>query len=553
MGCGASGKYAASENKAQSQSDDQRFSEDDAPVKSQSVATICSRKSLEPWADSGFTKQWSRAPSMSIEKELNNPGKVTDDYDVQKWSASARIGKGASGSVYRAVHRETGYNRAVKKCYKVNADDIFAFKREAVLISNVDHPNIIKIIEVFEDRRCCYFVFELCEGGELLKQITESDSFTERKCIHVMAQILQSVSYLHGKQICHRDLKPDNFLVEDLKPLEEATLKLIDFGSATFVEAGEFLETPLGTPAYMAPECFSGRYHLMCDIWSCGVIAYLLLSGDLPFDGDAIAELQEKVKCGKYSLEGPEWLHVSNEAKDFVTRCMRFEPEERCQSNSALGHVWLKQDCSDTVQMPVLTNLAKYFHVSKRRSMAAEEISSFLSVEICQRLRDCFEKKDTDALGALPVDDVATILQQSGLSLPYQHIRQLVSSWDRDSSGTIEYGELNSGLQQSFAQVEEEVIMAAFAQIDKDGNGVLSEEELAASGMTLKEILADESVVKVLGPSVAEDVMRKGDIDGDGLISFDEFMLLATGGRRASTYAKWSMDQVQSVRLSQKE
>lgn len=463
--------------------------------------------------------------------------KITDDYDVQKWSN--RIGKGASGSVYRVVHRESGEKRAVKKCYKVREDDVLAYKREAILMGSLDHPNIIKIFETYEDRRCNYFVLELCEGGELLKQVTSSTSFTEAQCAFVLAQILQGVTYLHSQHICHRDLKPENFIMLDEKPLEQSTLKIIDFGSAASIAPGSFLETPTGTPAYMAPEVLAGQYNCSCDLWSFGVVAYFLLSGVLPVDIEEYSseDLYHKLELGTYSLEGPEWQYASNGAKDFVAKCMTFNPDDRIRAGAALRHEWLSEagNASSTVKIPVLQNLSTFWNASKQKTTALYDVSGKISSDSCQRLQEGFASKDVDGHGKLSIDDVTSILQEAGLELPEEHIAILVRSWDADGDGQIDYDEFVVGMQKAHSEVEEEICMAAFRKMDGDGNGLLSQDELTVSRKDLMKILTEESVIHVLGASISDDIMKVADTDGDGKISFDEFMVLVTG-RNAERY-----------------
>lgn len=545
-----------------------------------------SRSSLLSWSDPGFCGAWKEAPGMhahgvETSGKKNAGAKITSMYDVQKWSN--RLGKGSSGSVYTVAHRGTGSLRAAKKCYKVREDDMLTFKREEVLLGNVSHPNIIKIFDFFEDRWCAYFIFELCEGGELLEKIATSGSFTEEQCAHVMTQILDGTSYLHGRHICHRDLKPENFLMSDKRPLEDSLLKITDFGCATFIEPGSFLKTPLGTLPYMAPEVFSGRYHLTCDIWSCGVIAYFLLSGGLPWnlhgyggiytskDSDAsersgksiplfswrrsshgghneaamnkkpstidkevldwgMESIQEQVEKGEYSLEGRRWRHISSAATDFVATLMTFSVEERCQGKAALKHEWLQSLKKDTVQLPVLENLATYWNEGRNRSSVMEDMSMHLSPGACDHLLDLFVKRDVGGAGRLSIEDIVTILQQSGMNLPDSHIKSLVLSWDTDGDGDIDYDEFSTGMRQSHAEVQESVCMAAFQEIDANSDGVLSPAELEASRETLLQILTDASVVTVIGePSNTDQILSRIPTNADGQIGFHEFMLAVTG------------------------
>ena len=140
----------------------------------------------------------------------------------------------------------------------------------------VDHPNIIKLFETFEDTRFIYLVMELCQGGELFDRIIAEGHFTEAQGAQIMKQILRCIFYLHSNGIMHRDLKPENFLfVEANDPIEKSTLKIIDFGLSCKFKEGDFKKTKAGTPYYVAPQVLAGKYDQGCDVWSCGVIMYL--------------------------------------------------------------------------------------------------------------------------------------------------------------------------------------------------------------------------------------------------------------------------------------
>lgn len=325
----------------------------------------------------------------------------------------------------------------------------------------------------------------------------------------------------------------------DEKPLEQSTLKIIDFGSAASIPPGSFLETTTGTLAYMAPEVLAGRYNCSCDIWSFGVVAYFLLSGALPVDVEEYSseDLHRKLELGTYSLEGPEWQHASNGAKDFVAKCMTLNPDDRMLAGAALRHEWLSEagDASSTVQIPVLQNLSTFWNASKQKTSALHEVSGKISSDSCRRLQEGFANKDVHGHGKLPTDDVTTILRQAGLQLPEEHISILVRSWDTDGDGQIDYDEFVVGMQKAHSEVEEEICRAAFRKMDGDGNGLLSQDELTVSRTDLMNILTEDSVKHVLGASISDDIMKVADTDGDGKISFDEFMVLVTG-RHAERY-----------------
>lgn len=219
----------------------------------------------------------------------------------------------------------------------MSADDEISFKYEINILKKLDHPNILKLYEVFEDEKKYYLVTELCKGGELFDEIIQKVQYSEKEAATIIQQILRAVSYCHQNNIVHRDLKPENVLID--KEMNN-TLKIIDFGTAAEYKPGEKLKTTHGTSYYIAPEVLFKSYDERCDVWSVGVILYILISGKPPFDGDDDQEITEQVKKGKYKLSGGVWDVVSQDARDLITQMLEFDYTKRVSSKQALDHIW---------------------------------------------------------------------------------------------------------------------------------------------------------------------------------------------------------------------
>lgn len=199
---------------------------------------------------------------------------------------------------------------------------------------NQDHPNIIKVYEFYQDDKYFYIVTELCLGGELFDKIQEESHFSEKKAALIIKQILSAIFYCHQHKIVHRDLKPENLLLESDK--DDYALKVIDFGTSRTFDPQHKLSQRMGTvtlyylflkqPYYMAPEVIKRKYDHKCDIWSIGVILYIMLCGYPPFQGATEEEILEKVSAGKYSFQSEEWNHISDEAKLFIQKMLVQEP-----------------------------------------------------------------------------------------------------------------------------------------------------------------------------------------------------------------------------------
>jgi calcium-dependent protein kinase len=195
------------------------------------------------------------------------------------------LGEGGYGKVYSCIHKETGSERVVKVIEKflLNDDDMKMIVDETNILRSLDHPNIVKMHEFFEDINRFYIITEISKGGELFDEIIRRKQFTENDAAIIMKHIFHCVNYCHTNHIVHRDLKPENIMLEENKDFSQ--IKIIDFGFSRHFESDEIIHEKKGTPYYIAPEVINGQYNEKCDIWSCGVILYIILSGNPPFNG----------------------------------------------------------------------------------------------------------------------------------------------------------------------------------------------------------------------------------------------------------------------------
>lgn len=287
-----------------------------------------------------------------------NDSPLDKDYEIQN-----DLGIGAFGKVVKALHFPSKEYRAIKiiNTKNLQIEDKRQIFQEINILSKLDHPNIIKIYEYFITSRCIYIVMELIDGGELFERIVANGNFSEKKACHLMKEILNAVQFCHIKKIAHRDLKPENILVEG------NTIKIIDFGTSRRFEPNQLMKNSHGTPYYIAPEVLKGEYNEKCDIWSCGVILFILLSGNPPFTGSSDAEIMEKVKVGKFEF-GPRFKNTSSEAKGLIKLMLQMDINKRISAKECLKHDWFEKNLSENtseIDLNIIENLKTFTYKNK--------------------------------------------------------------------------------------------------------------------------------------------------------------------------------------------
>jgi serine/threonine protein kinase len=256
------------------------------------------------------------------------------------YKKGSELGKGAFSVVYNGTRTSDGVKVAIKCVDKTgqSADVIKLLKREISVMQKLQHPGIISLLDVFETDEMITMVLELVNGGELYDQIISRGSFTEQDASGIAFKLLGALDYMHQNGVAHRDLKPENLLCENGVDV----IKIADFGLSKDFSMASVMQTCCGSPSYVAPEVLAGgTYDTACDIWSLGVISYVLLSGYLPFFADTQPELFEKIMEGKFAFAQPLWTDISDEAKNFVTECLTLEPASRPTAAALLKHKWI--------------------------------------------------------------------------------------------------------------------------------------------------------------------------------------------------------------------
>ncbi|CAM9966797.1 unnamed protein product, partial [Phaeothamnion confervicola] len=256
--------------------------------------------------------------------------------------AVEELGRGAYSTVRVGVNKETGKRVAVKciERARLRPADVGALRQEAGLLAQLRHPNIVELYGFFEEPEMFYMPLELCDGGELFDRIVVKQFYTEREARDLVRTLLTAVAYCHANGVVHRDLKPENLLL--VSKDDDTSIKIADFGFAKAAGGVDVLQTQCGTPGYVAPEILRNiAYGAPVDMWSIGVITYILLAGYPPFSDDNQARLFLKIKKGRFQFHEQYWGGVSEEAKDLIRQLLIVLPEGRITADAALQHPWV--------------------------------------------------------------------------------------------------------------------------------------------------------------------------------------------------------------------
>ncbi|CAM1311298.1 CAMK4 (predicted) [Pycnogonum litorale] len=281
------------------------------------------------------------------------------------------LGRGATSVVHKCRHKLTGKGEAVKIIQKNIEQKII--RTEIGVLLKLNHRNVIKLKEVFETPTEIYLVLELVTGGELFERIVERGYYTEKDASDALRQILEGLAYLQENDVVHRDLKPENLLYEDED--EHSKLKIADFGLSKIMGHDALMQTICGTPSYCAPEVLLNKgYDKEVDMWSAGVIAYILVCGFEPFyDERGDQEMFKRIVKGDYEFVSPWWDDVSLIAKDLISNMLVVDPKERLTARQALEHPWVTGDQAKTEHMQKTVNNIKEFN-ARRKLRAATHV-----------------------------------------------------------------------------------------------------------------------------------------------------------------------------------
>ena len=470
---------------------------------------------------------------MEIEEEVENFGlgvKISKDNFIavgcrglrDNYDCTKKLGKGGFGKVFQVRNKKTNKLCACKKLSKLNINDLDKLQKEIKILMKMDHPNIVKLYEVFESENSLYLIMEECHGGELferiLKRINNNDMYSEKEACLLIQQIIGAIEYCHNNGIVHRDLKPENLLYLNEGSEKNNPIKIVDFGLSIDFNMKKMLSSKVGTAYYVPPEILAGNYNEKCDIWSSGVILYILLSGDPPFNGPSDAVIFSKIRQFKFDFPPEKWNNISPEAKDLISK-MLLPEKDRLSASQVLQHPWFNLIKSEKIPLKNLnfggSNFFKDYKESNQlKKIVLLYIASKLEEKEILDLQNLFKAFDKDDNGQIDIKEFEQGLMELNLKeTNKEDIKKYFNEIDADRNGKIDYTEFIAATLQKKLFMKKEILFDAFSALDTDKDCKITKEEL----IKILKLRPQED-------QLAAKLIELADKNGDGVIDYKEFL-----------------------------
>lgn len=484
-------------------------------------------------------------PGMMVHGSTLDPFEIYDYLKI--------LGEGSFGKVSKVIHRKHGIIRAMKAIDKrlggiYNEETEKKLIKEINILKSMDHPNIMKVYEYFNTSNKLYIITEFCSGGELFDKILKLKSLNENIVKNIMKQIFSAVNYCHLNNIIHRDLKPENILIDAQSGNKEFfNIKIIDFGTSDIFRNRsntkiKKLTEKIGSSYYIAPEVLKGDYNEKCDLWSCGVIMYILLCGTPPFNGANESEIFQKISTAELEFPDQIFKSISYEAKEMLKFLIHRDLNKRFSAEQALNHQWFKMQISNDedaninsrsnhnysdsnqIQVKSLEKMAdnlRKFRMNQKFQQACVGyiVHNMLKKEEIEEYRKIFIKFDLNGDGRLSKEELIQGLSQTMTPLEAKNeVERLINDIDIDKNNFIEFEEFLSTFMDKEKLLKEEHLMETFKLFDKDSSGKISLDEI-------KETFGGN---KATNDNVWKEIMSSIDSNSDGEISYKEFKDMMT-------------------------
>jgi len=518
------------------------------------------------WKDFDENGKNSNANTKEVEQQIANCHLDNSSWVLRKtpsikeyYKINSMLGHpGQYGVVREAIRKSDGEQLACKilskhrfRDKKIKKSFFEDIRVEVYLLSaSSDHPNIVQLYQVFEDIQNVYMIMSCCDGGELFDRIQSDEGFNEIQASNLFRQMVSATYYVHSRGIAHCDLKPENFLFHDKK--KDSKLMLIDFGMAKIVEWRKYYKRMNGTPYYIAPEVLDGRYNESCDMWSLGVILFIMIFGFPPFfdqnenknkrdDSDKV--IYTKIRkgfipkvLGNYGNWFPSDHPISGSCRDLISRLLRTNVADRMTAEEALEHPWINSlggdnDINDNktlklrrvsiVNLTIIHSLQGYRHHCALQSEILKILRecNYLNSSQMKAVKEFFDAADINGDGKISADELYDALKTIDKDINREDAQSILQSLDANNDGYMDWNELLSSRINRKLQSKEERLRKVFKALDLDNSGKISADELKAALESINEM-------KTIKIEECMKLISEADLNNDGEIDFEEFITM---------------------------
>ena len=427
----------------------------------------------EELADTRFIKF-----NLSTEKLLEvKSEQITDYYEILE-----DLELDESLGVYKRVrHKKLGQFRSMRIIKKTKEN-----KKEIDILQKLSHPNILDIYEIFKDKNYFYVICENIEGKPLFEYIVNDKSFHEKEACQVMKEILLTVNYLHSLNIMHRDLKPESIVINKID--DKCKIKLVNFSTAIEFIPGKKLNDFIGTHYYVAPEVITKNYNELCDIWSCGIINYILITEYPPFQGKNDDEILHNIRFTEPNFKKEKWDHISYLCKDLISKMLNKNPKKRPSAEICLKHNWFKELLNTSVitdlgtlnQIKAVHKMAGFIKGNKFKQAVLQFMVKHFDLKHEEdKLNLVFSKFDVNGTGRVTKKVFfKELVKIYGEEDAKDLTNKIFGSLDLDGNGDISYIEFLTAIMDSKKLMTDDKLEKTFKLIDKNGDGKITIEEI---------------------------------------------------------------------------
>ena len=491
---------------------------------------------LEDWeilSDKSKLANYSKKKNqLSFNSELLISQVKSDPF--QDYEEIRLLGEGSFAKVLLVRNNVTGLIRAMKIIKKRNSlarsskleqgSTDLEILNEIDALKHIDHPNVVKIFEFYNSDDAYYLITEYCEGGELFKLIKQKKKLTEIQCAYVMYQVLSAIKYCHKLKIMHRDLKPENILIHKHDEKNDYyDVKICDFGTSQIFKRGEWQNQPCGSVYYVAPEVINKKYNSKCDLWSVGVIMFMLLSNKAPFGGRKDEDILRNVISGKYNVDFLK--NCSETTIDLIQKLLEKDYKKRINAEQAMNHEFftrfkikeLVNDIKDkSIVKKLINNLKNYKCTSILQETAlAYLVHNYPDLEEIENACKLFNKIDINGDGKITSGILYKGICKYWEGNAEKEILEIFEKLDRDHNNYIGYEEFIRAAVDKSIFLDEKVLRFAFKYFDKNDTGEITYQSLSS---IFKEQIKDPNIDESL-----KKVMEEVDKDSDGKIGYEDF------------------------------